>query len=138
MQGSNGSRAADTAKQLPELGPNKLMQALEDYDRLVDELANVKRSLAEYTDLTTKLAAENDAIKSQLKDQAEFMTRQLDAMTAHRDRLNTALQSYIASYRIIRQTIESKELEALQLGLGEKPADTVKDERGLPVNRLST
>lgn len=138
MQGSNGSHAADTAKLLPEVGPNKLMQALEDYDHLVEELASVKRSLAEYTDLTTKLAAENDAIKNQLKDQAEFMTRQLDAMTAHRDRLNTALQSYIASYRVIRQTIESKEFEALQLGLAEKPAGAGKAEGGLPPNKLST
>lgn len=130
MPTQNGSHDGATAKQLPEIGPNKLMQALEDYDHLVDELASVKRSLAEHIELSTKLTAENEAIRNQLKTQDEFMTRQLDAMTDHRDRLQASLKAYMVSYRIIRQTIEAQELEALQSGIAEKqkPEDMSKQQ----------
>ena len=143
MPAQNGSHAGATAKQLPEIGPNKLMQALEDYDHLVEELASVKRSLAEYTDLSNKVMAENEALKNQMKSQTEFMTRQLDAVTEHRDRLQASLKAYIVSYRIIRQTIETQELEALQSGLVEKPKaeDALKHQSAvgvLPANKMAS
>lgn len=139
MQNTAALGVRDTGMHLPEMGPNKIQQALDDYDHMVSDLAVTKKSLAEYVDIANKLQAENDALKAQCKAQTDFLTQQLDAMTAHRDRLNAALQGYIVRYRVIRQTIEAAEREALELGLAEKPAGEKSGGAvgGLPPNKMA-
>lgn len=107
MPYENGNAGA-SSMQLPPMGPNKIQQALDDYDRMVADLANVKQQLEQYTDISKSLRAENDVLKDQLA-----------SVTSHRDRLNTALQGYLVRYRVIRQTIEAAETEALQEGLAQ-------------------
>lgn len=102
---------------LPELGPNKLQQAIRDYDLMVDQLANASRQLKEMSDLSSKLLAENDALRSQIKTQAEFLTRQVDIITAHRDRLQTSLKGLMTRYRVIRECFSKCEEEALAEGI---------------------
>jgi len=125
---------------LPEIGQNKILQAASDYVLMEEEVASLKASLAQHVDISNKLLAENEALKGQIKTQADFLTRQIDAVTTHRDRLNTALQGYIIRYRVIRQTIEAAETEALQQGLmQEKLQDppVVPTKLGLPAPSLS-
>jgi len=100
----NGQR--DTAANLAPMGPNKIQQALEDYDHMAAELAATKRSLAEYVEIANALSAERDVLKAEI-----------ERVTVHRDRLNSALQGYLVRYRVIRQTIEAAETEALEQGL---------------------
>lgn len=97
--------------------PNKLQQALEEHDGMVAELTNTKASLAEMSTLANRLQAENDAIKDQAKVQAEFLTRQVDLITAHRDRLQTSLKGLMTRFKVIRECFQKCEEEALAEGL---------------------
>jgi chromosome segregation ATPase len=139
MPATNGSVAARTAQQLPDMGPNKIQQALDDYDHMVADLAATKKSLSAYVDIANALRAENDALKSQCKAQTDFLRQELEAVANHRDRINAALQGYIVRYRMIRKTIEDAEHEALEAGLMKEPAAPSTGSAspvGLPRNQL--
>lgn len=124
----NSEQRSGAATRIPDMEPNKLQQAFADYNHMIDELAGIKRSLAEHVDMNNKLLAENTAIKEQIKDQASFLTRQLDTITAHRDRLNIALKGITTRYKVIRECFESCERDALREGLDLNAATVEKDD----------
>lgn len=115
MQNADTSQGSPAA--LPKMGPNKIQQALEDYDRMVSELDALKKTHAEYVDIANQLRAENDAIKRSMKVQTEFLTRQIDMITSHRDRLATTLKGLMTRYKVIREVFTQCETEALAEGL---------------------
>lgn len=121
MQNTATQAAPNTVTRLPEMGPNKIQQALDDYDHMVADLAATKKSLAEYVDIANKLQAENDALKAQCKMQTDFLKDQVDTVTAHRDRLQVALRGIMTRYKVIRECFAKCEEEALKEGLGVEP-----------------
>lgn len=117
MQTTEKPVSIDTAASLPPLGPNKIAQAMEDYDLLASELRNTKTQMLEYVTLANKLQAENEAIKNQLQMQTEFMTRQVDIANARADILGTTLTAMRTSYSTIREVFARCETEALAAGV---------------------
>lgn len=118
MQNTAMAAAQATVTRLPEMGPNKIQQALDDYDHMVADLAATKKSLSEYVDIANKLQAENDALKAQCKLQTDFLKNELAVVTEHRDRLQTALKGIMTRYKVIRECFAKCEEEGLSEGLG--------------------
>lgn len=124
-----------TVSRLPPQGPNKIMQAIEDYDHMAVELEHTKRELQEYIALANKLQAENDAVRQQLSVQTEFLTRQVDLATTRADILGTTLTALRTNYSTIRETFARCEAEALTAGLAaaevpvERPAPPPEEEK---------
>lgn len=106
---------------LPEMGQNKILQAVADYDLMVSDLASTKKSLSEYVDIANKLQAENDALKAQCKLQTDFLKDQVNIITDHRDRLQTTLKGIMTRYKVIRECFAKCEEEGLKEGLGIEP-----------------
>lgn len=117
--------AAAEHRQLP--GPNKLMQAMEDYDHAVAEAAHLREELRVYIDIANKVSAENESLKNQLKMQAEFLTRQIDLIIAQRDRLLAVVKGLTTRFSVIRECFDMCEKEALAEGIA-------ADVAGLPPN----
>lgn len=124
MLSSSARQGVDTAKQLPELGQNKILQAASDYVHMEAEVASLKASLAQHVDMSNKLLAENEALKNQIKMQADFLTRQLDVITIHRDRLQVALRGMMTRFKVVRECLTQCETEALSEGLATEPRPT--------------
>lgn len=102
----------DVANRLPPAGPNKLAQAMEDYDHLLAENAALKDQVKNFSDLSNKLAAENDALHNQIKEQQEFYRREIVAVTVHRDRLERFAKGLTTRLKVIRECIAGAETEA--------------------------
>lgn len=117
MQDNENSVSTDTAATLPPLGPNKIAQAMEDYDRLTSELRQTKTQLQEYVTLAHRMQAEIDALRSQLHMQNQFMTRQVDIANARADILGTTLTALRTNYSTIREVFTRCETEALAAGV---------------------
>ena len=127
----SAATSPSSVRHLPVPGVNKLQQALNDYDLMVTELANTKDQLREQTELANRVVAENEAIKNQMRMQVEFLTRNLDMITAHRDRLQTTLKGLMTRFKVIRECFLNAEREALEEGLkliDETPEKTKADE----------
>lgn len=124
---SNGfTRDARNDEPRPFPPPNKLQQALCDYDRMEAELALTKDNLESVTALANRAVAEADALRNSLATQQEFFTRQIDLLTTHRDRLAVALRGLMTRFKVIREVFTQAETEALAEGLAinEKHAST--------------
>lgn len=102
-------------------GPNKLQQALDDYDHLTTELAHTKAELNQYIDLANKMQAENEALKDHLRTQEIFFTRQIDSLTDHRDRLLSYANRVRTRFKVIREIFQKAEEEALTEGFTDGP-----------------
>lgn len=124
------------------MGPNKIQQALDDYDHMVADLAATKKSLSEYVDIANKLQAENDALKAQCKLQTDFLKNELSLVADRAERLDKVLTGLRTRYKIIRECFSKCEEEALSEGLGIelKTSVPVRREAGtlLPPPTLST
>lgn len=97
---------------LSAVGPNKIQQALEDYDHMATELAHVKSELAQYLDIANKMTAENESLKNQIKMQADFLTRQIDMLTTQRNRLQRLLTALLTRFQMVRDIFEKAEADA--------------------------
>lgn len=97
----------------PRPGPNKLLQAMEDYDHLLSEAAHLREQLANYVEIANKMTAENESLRNQLQVQGDFFTRQIATVTAHRDRLQSLSRALITRFAMIRECFNTAEKEAL-------------------------
>ena len=118
MQDSVASAVLGTVTRLPEMGPNKIQQALDDYDHMAADLASTKKSLAEYVDIANKLQAENDALKAQCKLQTDFLNGELAVVSGRLERLEAVLGGIRTRYKVIRECFAKCEEEALSEGIG--------------------
>jgi hypothetical protein len=120
---------SDGAPQRP--GPNKLLQAMEDYDHLVDEAAHLREELSKYTDIANKMTADNEMLRNQLRVQGEFFTRQISAVTAHRDRLKDLSTALITRFKMIHESFNIAEKEALaeQISANERAAPLEQEDQ---------
>ena len=122
---------------VPDLGPNKLQQALADYDIMVDDLASTKQQLSQHIDISNKLLAENDAIKQQMKVQVEFLTHQIDTISAHRDRLLLLNMGLLTQFKVIKEVFKRCEQDALAQGVDLNEKTASKDDGSTEEQKLA-
>lgn len=126
-------RTASSKIQIP-LGPNKIQQALADYDHMESELAHTKTELKQYVDIANKMSAQNEALKGQMKTQSEFLTRQIDMLTAQRNRLQRLLTALLTRFSMVHEIFERAEAEAREEAIEVNAATSdlsAEDERAL-------
>jgi predicted RNase H-like nuclease (RuvC/YqgF family) len=101
-----------TTTKPPALEPNKLKEAYEDYQHMANEVAHLNSQVEECSDLNTKLVAENDALKNQIREQAAFYARTIEVANQRNARLNALSQGLITRLKAVKECIEAAEVES--------------------------
>jgi hypothetical protein len=102
----------DNQTPLPPSEPNKLQQALQDYEHMENERNHLNRQLDECTELNARLVGENEALKDRMTEQTAFYTKQIEALTFHNLRLGALSKGLVTRLKVVRECIEVAELEA--------------------------
>lgn len=98
---------------IPPPEKNKLQQALDDYGHLENERDHLQRQVIELSELSSKIVAENEALKDRITEQANFFTKHIEGLNVRNARLNALSKGLLTRFKMIRECFEAAELEAI-------------------------
>lgn len=93
-------------------GQTGLEDAMREFRVLSELNANLERQMKEFSDLNSRLAAENDSLRERVRSQDGFYRSLTETLTAHRDHLQRKCVALITRLSGIKETILSAERDA--------------------------
>lgn len=91
---------------------SSLEDAMREFQILSDENKNLERQVKEFSELSSKLGHENEALRDQISKQEAFYRDQIETLTHCRDRLQRKCVALITRLSCIKDTIVAAEREA--------------------------